>query len=160
MRYDWSRYHPQGYECSPVGDVRFSAAGARLLDGRTIEAAYRSELASQKLRGCDWRLGKGRRALSPGVSLWDPYLALWTQWAAENPALMLDLAKRARYGILTDRFAVTGISPARALAHLLDEQHALSGSVSALAADTPPARRGSVVRARAAQGLAPARGKR
>lgn len=139
MIYDWSRHHPLGYECSTRGDHRFSALHAQLADGRTIEEAYQLDVKGYRIRGSDWRLGKGRRALSPGVNLWQSYLDLWGQWARENPALMLDLAQRARYGILTDHFAKTGISQARALAHWLNELlPALSGSDSSPAVDTRP----------------------
>jgi hypothetical protein len=160
VNYDWARYHPNGYECSTAGDQRFSSLVARLSDGRSIEDAYQLDVKGYRIRGSDWRLGKGRRALSPGVNLWQSYLDLWGQWANQNPALMLDLAARAHYGILTDRYASTGISQARALAHLLNARHALSESNSTPAAGIPPAPRASAVRVPAVQSLAPARGKR
>lgn len=141
MRYDWSRYHVCGYECSTAGDTRFSPLFARLSDGRLIVDTHQLHWGPSRLRACDWRLGKARRALTPNVNLWQSYLSVWAQWARENPALMLDLAARARYGILTDRFARTGISQARALAHLLNESRALSESASVPDANTPPAPR-------------------
>lgn len=136
--YDWARWHERGYECSTAGDARFSALKARLADGRLIEEAYQLDVKGYRIRGSDWRLGKGRRALSPNVNLWESYLGLWTQWANENVDLMRELARLARYGILTDRFAATGISQARALAHWLNESSALLELGSTLDANTRP----------------------
>lgn len=160
MRYGWARFHPNGYECSSAGDRRFSALYAQLSDGRKIEHAYQLDVKGYRVRGSDWRLGKGRRALNPEVNLWQSYLDLWTRWAQENPALMLDLSLRARYGILTDRYAATPISQARALAHLLNEQHGPLESDSVLDADTPPGPHGCAATSLVVQSPAPARGKR
>ncbi len=155
MIYDWMRISPEGYECSTLGDRRFSALCARLSDGRTIEEAYQLDVKGYRTEGDDWRLGKGKLPLRR-VNLWESYLALWRQWALENPNLMAELAERARYGILTDRFAATGISQARALAHLLNEARAPSGPDSGPGVGTPPAARESVTTAPAAPRAAPA----
>lgn len=160
MTYDWARFAPNGYECSTAGDRRFSPLFARMVDGRLIVDAHQVHLTTSALRGCDWRLGKGRRARNPPVSVWESYLSLWRQWAHENPALMLDLGRRARYGILTDQFAVTPISQARALAHLLNERHGPSGSDLVLDANTPPGPRASAATTPVARALARARDKR
>lgn len=142
MTYRWARFAPNGYECSSAGDQRFSALKARLADGRTIEEAYQLDVKGYREYGNDWRLGKGKPPLRHRIKLWESYLSLWRQWARENPALMVDLAARAHCGILTDRFATRQISQARALAHLLNEARAASGSDSAPGADTPPAAHG------------------
>jgi len=77
----------------------------------------------RRLGATDWRAGKGRPPLDALTrdQLWDAYLALWRLWAAENPALMTDLRRRVAGRTLTDRFAWTPISQARALAILLRE---------------------------------------
>ena len=112
----------QGYEVSSVGDRRFSALYARLKDGRTIEEAYQLDVKGYRAQGNDWRIGKGRQALLPGVDLHAEYLALWRQWASENPELIEDLRERSAGKILTDRFArIEGISQAEALTPILAE---------------------------------------
>lgn len=120
----WARFHEEGYEVSTAGDRRFSALHARLQDGRTIEEAYQLDVKGYRREGNDWRLAKGKPPLRnlSREALWEEYLALWRQWALENPALMEDLARCAEGRPLTDRFAATPISQARALALLLVEQ--------------------------------------
>ena len=112
----------QGYEVSSVGDRRFSALFARLRDGRTIEEAYQLDVKGYRCRSNDWRAGKGRAALTPGVDLYAAYLDLWRQWARENPELIEDLRRRSVGMVLTDRFArIEGISQAAALKTILQE---------------------------------------
>jgi hypothetical protein len=142
MIYDWARVHPDGYECSIAGDYRFSPLVAKLADGRLILDAL-SEAKDNK-----------------HLNNWQSYLSVWGQWARENPALMSELAQRARYGILTDRFATTGFSQARALAHWLTELHAPSESEPVPDASTPPAPRGCVAITPLELWLALARGTR
>lgn len=60
------------------------------------------------------------RRLTP-EQLWQEYLELWRQWARENPALIEELRKKSAGLVLTDRFARTPISQARALAEILNE---------------------------------------
>lgn len=111
------------YEVSSWGDKRFSALNARLSDNRTIEEAYQLDVKGYRRFSNDWRAGKGKPPLGTGVKdLWAEYLALWRQWSIENPALMDELAKLARGKVLTDRFASSPISQARALAELLNER--------------------------------------
>jgi hypothetical protein len=157
--YDWARFAADGYECSTAGDTRFSALCARLSDGRTIEEAYQLDVKGYRAYGTDWRLGKGKPPLRR-VNLWQSYLCLWRQWARENPLLMVELATRARYRVLTDRFATTGISQARALAQLLTEAHVPSRSDSGPAVDTPPAVHEYVATTPAVPPIAPAPDKR
>lgn len=116
--YTWARFAAGGYECSTAGDRRFSALVATLADGRTIEQAYQLDVKGYRAQGSDWRLGKGRPPLTK-VDLWPAYLDLWRQWAEENPALMHELAK---HRLLTDKFAISTVSQARALAELLNER--------------------------------------
>jgi|GEM_PF-137780 len=125
--YQWSRYAPggkQGYECSTQGDRRFSALNAKLQDGRTIEEAYQLDVKGYRAQGNDWRLGKGNLPLLAKTTegLYNEYKGLWQQWATENPELMDTLAALASGKVLTDKFASTPISQARALAELLNER--------------------------------------
>lgn len=135
LAYTWSRYAPvgaAGYECSTQGDRRFSALNARLKDGRTIEEAYQLDVKGYRVRGNDWRLGKGKPPLQPMPveALYSQYKGLWQQWAAENPVLMDTLATEANGKVLTDKFASMPISQARVLAELLNERQLTTASVS------------------------------
>ena len=113
----------EGYELSSHGDRRFSALFCRLKDGRTIEQAYQLDVKGYRIEGDDWRLGKGKPPIN-GKSpdqLWDDYLTLWRQWTQENPATLEDLRTKADGKILTDKFASSPVSQARALALILNE---------------------------------------
>ena len=50
------------------------------------------------------------------------YLPLWQEWARQNPELMEELRENAKDKTLTDRFANTRVSQARALADILNSQ--------------------------------------
>ena len=50
------------------------------------------------------------------------YLPLWQEWARQNPELMEELRENAKGKTLTDRFANTKVSQARALADILNSQ--------------------------------------
>lgn len=52
------------------------------------------------------------------------YLPLWQEWAKQNPELIEELRKKAKGKTLTDRFANTRVSQARALADILNSQSA------------------------------------
>lgn len=113
----------EGYELSSHGDKRFSALFCRLKDGRTIEQAYQLDVKGYRVEGDDWRLGKGKPALN-GKSydqLWDGYMDLWRQYTSENPLLLEDLRQKAAGKVLTDKFASSPVSQARALAEILNE---------------------------------------
>ncbi len=121
--YNHARFAPkglEGYEVSSQGDKRFSALFARLKDGRTIEEAYQLDIKGYRAHSSDWRKGKGKPALDPAVDLWSEYKKLWQTWAKENPSLMTELALAARGKCLTDKFASSPISQARALAEILN----------------------------------------
>ena len=130
-----SRFAPKdkGYELSSQGDKRFSALNSTLADGRTIEQAYQLDVKGFRSQGNDWRLGKGRPALDgrSHEALWVEYLALWRVWAKENPALLEDLREKAAGLILTDKFASSPISQARALAQILNETTVAVAAVKA-----------------------------
>lgn len=119
-RSGYARFDKDGYEVSSAGDSRFSALTARLAGGRTIEEVYQCDTKGYQPGGRDWRLGKGKPPLHT-VDLWAEYLGLWRQWAAQNPDLIEDLRRRSAGRVLTDRFASSPISQARALAQILVE---------------------------------------
>ena len=123
----WSRYRANGYEVSSKGDKRFSALYARLRDGRTIEEAYQLDVKGYRSIGYSWQQAKQDRGAHAPIrltkeQLWNAYLALWQQWAKENPALIQDLRLKSQGKVLTDMFAGDYVTQARALAQILTEQ--------------------------------------
>lgn len=52
----------------------------------------------------------------------ESYLPLWQEWARQNPELMEELREKAKNKTLTDQFANTRVSQARALADILNSQ--------------------------------------
>ncbi len=116
----YARYSPNGYELSSHGDKRFSALFAKLADGRTIEQAYQLDVKGYRTVSNDWRTGKGKPPMDKSKDLYAEYLKLWQQWAVENPLLIKDLAVRAAGKTLTDKFASSPVSQARALADILN----------------------------------------
>jgi hypothetical protein len=123
--YKWSRYSTNGYEVSSHGDKRFSAFFAYLKDGRNIETAYQLDVKGYRALGDDWELGKGNpplRALSKD-DVWEEYKELWKTYIDENPKIFEDLAELCKDKTLTDKFAATDISQARALCELLNEKY-------------------------------------
>lgn len=122
--FTWARRDKNGYEVSSAGDKRFSALTATLKDGRTIEEAYQLDIKGFRVKGDNWRLGKGNAPLTDisREESWEQYKDLWRQFLAENPDLKEDLIKKAKGKVLTDKFASTEVSQARALAELLNEE--------------------------------------
>ena len=117
----WARTHPRGYEVSSRGDKRYSALHALMPDGRTIEEHYQCDVKGYDPGGTNWRLGKGRPPLQP-VDTWLAYLTLWRTWTRHNPGALPELRRAmGDITVLTDCFAHTPISQARALADLLNE---------------------------------------
>ena len=122
--FTWARRAENSYEVSSKGDTRFSALKATLKDGRTIEEAYQLDVKGYRAQGNNWRLGKGKPPLKPmsKEESWQAYKNLWRQFLEENPTLEQDLRNKASGKVLTDMFASTDISQARALAELLNEK--------------------------------------
>lgn len=117
----WSRFHAHGYEVSSAGDRRFSAFGARLADGRTVEEHYQCDVKGYDPGGTNWRLGKGKKPLRE-CDLWAEYVRLWLRWAVVHHAEIGELRRLAAVhgGVLTDRFAATDVNQAHALAFILN----------------------------------------
>ena len=120
-KFGWARFG--GYECSSMGDPRFSAFGAWLEDGRSIECHYQCDVKAYDPGGTNWKLGKGRPPRDRSIDLWEAYLDLWRRWARLNPRMMAQLRTLAleNGNMLSDRFATTPVNQARALATLLNE---------------------------------------
>ena len=57
------------------------------------------------------------------------YLPLWQEWARQNPELIEELRKKSRGKVLTDQFANTRVSQARALADILNSTNTKSETV-------------------------------
>lgn len=119
--YTFKRYG--GYECSSKGDKRFSAFNAIMPDGRSIECHYQCDVKGYAPGSTNWRLGKGKPPLDGSKDLWLEYLALWQQWANNNPQLIkeLKIAVLSKNNILSDMFATTPVNQARALAEILNQ---------------------------------------
>lgn len=92
-------------------------------DGRTIECHYQCDVKGYDPGGTNWRAGKGKPPLDSSIDLWEAYKGLWRTWAQNNPELMRELAKGAANNdyYLSDVFASTPVSQARALSELLNE---------------------------------------
>lgn len=122
--YEWNRYSDNSYEVSSEGDRRFSALFAKLKDGRTIEEAYQLDIKGYRTQGNDWKLGKGKPPIRNigKEQQWNEYKDLWRNYLNENPELLKDLQEKAKGKTLTDKFASTDISQARALAEILNEK--------------------------------------
>lgn len=54
------------------------------------------------------------------ISYYMGYLPLWQEWAKQNPELIEELREKAKGKVLTDMFASTKVSQARALADILN----------------------------------------
>ena len=125
-KYTWSRDITKGgYEVTSRGDARFSAFGAAMSDGRTIEMWYQCDIKGYAPGSKNWREGKGKPSIIPypGDELYLAYKTLWRIWAINNVALIEFLIESANThnNLLTDRFASTPINQARALAEIITE---------------------------------------
>ena len=60
------------------------------------------------------------------------YLPLWQEWAKQNPELIEELREKSKGKVLTDKFANTRVSQARALADILNESISITESVKML----------------------------
>lgn len=138
----WARAATNSYEVSTQGDSRFSALKAKFkpgtiidgvdVSGMTIENVYQSVIKKS---------GKGK-APSADSKLYNPelktkaeqedfsyrggYLPLWQEWARQNPELIQELREKSAGKVLTDKFASTRVSQARALAEILNSEEVTS----------------------------------
>ena len=63
---------------------------------------------------------KGKHETFEDFSYYEAYLPLWQEWAKQNPELIDELRIKAKGKTLTDQFANTRVSQARALADILN----------------------------------------
>lgn len=134
----WARTAENGYEVSTRGDKRFSALVATFREGtvidgvdvggRTIEDVYQSVIKKSRKGQAP---SKESRLYNESLrtkeeredfSYTEGYLPLWQEWARQNPELMDELRAKSAGKTLTDQFANTRVSQARALAEILNSQ--------------------------------------
>ena len=132
---DWARTSNNGYEVSSRGDSRFSALNARFkqgtsifghnVSGRTIESVYQ-----HGIKQGDWTTDNNSKTGAPkdktiitgnteDASYEQGYLPLWREWAKQNPELVEELSQKSHGKTLTDQFASTRVSQARALSDII-----------------------------------------
>lgn len=137
-KFQYSRYANgrSNYEVSSKGDNRFSAMNATFaqgtvlfghdVGGRTIESVYQ-----HGVKQGDWITDNNKKTGAPrdktiitgnteNDSYAQGYLPLWQEWARQNPQLIEELRQNAQGKILTDMFASTAVSQARALTDILN----------------------------------------
>lgn len=134
---NWGRTSLNSYEVSTGGDRRFSALVATFKEGtiidgvdaggRTIEDVYQTVIKKSRKGAAP---SKDSRLFNPALttsqeredfSYKEGYLPLWQEWARQNPELMNELRAKSAGKTLTDQFANTRVSQARALAEILNE---------------------------------------
>ena len=134
---NWGRTSPSSYEVSTRGDKRFSALVATFKEGtiidgvdvggRTIEDVYQSVIKKSRKGQAPSKESKlyneslKTREEREDFSYTEGYLPLWREWAAQNPDLIEELRTKVKGKTLTDQFANTRVSQARALAQILNE---------------------------------------
>lgn len=132
----WARYADNSYEVSSKNDSRFSAMYATFkpgttlfghdVSGRTIESVYQ-----HGVKQGDWNTDNNNETGAPkdksiitgnteDDSYSQGYLPLWQEWAKQNPELIEELRKLSEGKTLTDQFASTRVSQARALDDILN----------------------------------------
>lgn len=131
----WARLAQDGYEVSTQGDKRFSALVATFKKGTVIEGVDVGGMTIERVyQQIIKKSGKGK-APAQDSKLYNPalktkqeqedfsytegYLPLWKVWAEQNPKLIVELGKLSEGKVLTDKFASTRVSQARALADIL-----------------------------------------
>jgi hypothetical protein len=121
QEYKWDRYSKDNYEVSTKGDKRFSALVAKLADGRTIEEHYQVDVKGY----ASISEGKGQDPKKPMTreEQWQQYKGLWKQYFKLNPDLLEEISKSAKGKTLTDMFASSPNSQARAISEILNETY-------------------------------------
>ena len=132
----WARYSDNSYEVSSIGDSRFSALNATFKDGtvidgvnvggKTIEYVYQTVIkksskgsapaVNSKLYNADLNSKQEMEDFSYNKG----YLPLWQEWSKQNIELIEELKEKATGKVLTDKFANTRVSQARALSDILN----------------------------------------
>lgn len=142
----WARTAENGYEVSTRGDKRFSALVATFkrgtvidgvdVGGRTIEDVYQSVIKKSRKGQAPAKDSKlyneslKTKEEREDFSYTEGYLPLWQEWARQNPELIDELRIKAKGKTLTDKFANTRVSQARALAEILNSQKGIKESIA------------------------------
>ena len=137
-QFTWNRTSDNSYEVSSKGDKRFSALYATFnkgtiidgidVGGMTIENVYQKVVKKSgkgKAPAKDSKLyneALKTKEEREDFSYLEGYLPLWQEWARQHPELMEELREKAKGKTLTDKFANTRVSQARALADILNSQ--------------------------------------
>ena len=137
-QFTWNRTSNNSYEVSSKGDRRFSALYATFnkgtiidgidVGGMTIEDVYQKVVKKSskgKAPAKDSKLyneALKTKEEREDFSYLEGYLPLWQEWARQHPELMEELREKAKGKTLTDQFANTRVSQARALADILNSQ--------------------------------------
>lgn len=154
----------QFYEVSSAGDKRFSALYATFKPGtnifgqdvsnRTIESVYQHGVKQGDwITNNNYKTGKPMsKAIITGNTEDDSYtqgyLPLWQEWAKQNPDLIEDLRTKSKGMKLSDKFARTRVSQARALTDILNTVPSNEQLLSNLANSTElPLPKGKVISA-------------
>lgn len=153
--FNWGRTSDNNYEVSSAGDSRFSAFDAKLKPGTKILDVTVPEEKSTFIEGkptttnsieyvYQTLIKKSSKGVPPPKNsmLYNEslktkeekedysynvgYLPLWQEWARQNPELIEELRTKAAGKTLTDKFAYTKVSQARALADILNSTNAKS----------------------------------
>lgn len=82
-----------------------------------------------KLKSYSFGNGKLSKDNLEDISYYIGYLPLWQEWAKQNPKLIEELREKSKGKILTDRFANTRVSQARALTDILNSGNNQIGSI-------------------------------
>ena len=143
--FNWGKTSDNNYEVSTIGDKRFSALNATFkkgtviegvdVSGKTIEYVYQNVLKksrkgqppSKESRLYNESLRTDEE--KEDFSYTEGYLPLWQEWAKQNPELIEELRTKAAGKTLTDYFANTRVSQARALADILNSTNTKSETV-------------------------------
>ena len=127
----------KGGEGSIEGDKRFSAKNAAFKPDTVIDGVDVSNMSIEDVyQDIIKKSGKGQAPAKDSklyneslktkedredFSYTEGYLPLWQEWARQNPELIEELREKAKGKVLTDMFANTRVSQARALADILNE---------------------------------------
>lgn len=145
---NWARTAENSYEVSTRGDKRFSALVATFkkgtvidgidVSGKIIEDVYQSVIKKSRQGQAPSKDSKlyneslKTKEEREDFSYTEGYLPLWREWAKQNPELMNELRIKSYDKTLTDQFANTRVSQARALAEILNESISVTESVKML----------------------------
>jgi hypothetical protein len=136
--YKWARTAKNNFEVSSKGTPfgkKFSALFAKIQRGTPVDLPTRPEYVLERDVTIEelYQVGvKGHASINKGKGkaplhkiskeeTWTRYKNLWKIWAEQNTELMNKLAEEAKGKVLTDMFAHTEVSQARALAEILNE---------------------------------------